>query len=216
MRGSLLPATVFFIALVAAFVAEYWPLLLTVAVIVALGGVTMKEVFRRRSRTPQPKGFPCPEKHNRTRRRTSMPKRQKGEKANQEPRTRSDRDTTTLEEEFRADRELLLQPKHVRRKNGRSNDPWYDGPRHGVHRVSKSERIDGAAVQWEQAPPATTAWYSAKGNVYHNNASCRRGRKIRSEYMRTGEGGRKLCANCAVLSGIVGGRRRNPPRTGDG
>ena len=45
MRGLLLPATVLFIAMLASFVAEYWPLLLALAGIAALGGIAMPRFF---------------------------------------------------------------------------------------------------------------------------------------------------------------------------
>ena len=210
MRGLLLPATVLFIAMLASFVAEYWPLLLALAGIVALGGMVMPRIFRGGGGAQQRESSHSRGKNDQIRRRMTTRKRHKSGKGHREERTGYSRGTEMLVGDFQAGRNFVLQPKHVRRKSGRANDPWYDGPRHRVHQDSRSESADGAPALLEVGSSATTPWHSVNSDVYHNNVSCRKGSKIRPEYIRSGEGGRKLCAHCAVLSGFVGGRRRSP------
>ena len=210
MRGLLLPATVLFIAMLASFVAEYWPLLLALAGIAAVGGIAMPRIFRSGGGARQRESSHSRGKNDQIRRRTTARKRRESGKGHREQRPRNPRGTEMLVGDFQAGRNFVLQPKHVRRKSGRANDPWYDGPRHREHRVSRSESAGRAPALLEVVSSATTPWHSVKSDVYHNNVSCRKGSKIRPEYIRSGEGGRKLCAHCAVLSGFVGGRRRNP------
>ena len=210
MRGPLLPATVLFIAMLASFVAELWPLLLALAGIAALGGIVIPRFFRSGGGTRQRVRSHSRRKNGQIRRRTSARKRHESDKGHREQRPRNPRGTEMVVGDFQAGRKFVLQPKHVRRKSGRANDPWYDGPRHREQRVSRSESAGRAPALLEVVSSATAPWHSVNSDVYHNNASCRKGSKIRPEYIRSGEGGRNLCANCAVLSGFVGGKRRNP------
>lgn len=43
-------------------------------------------------------------------------------------------------------------------------------------------------------------WHSIKTDVYHNNRKCHLGNNIERENVRSGRGGRKLCAECKRLN----------------
>ena len=212
MRGPLLPATILFIVLLGSFVVEYWPMLLAVAVVVALGVVVIvkytgggREAWRRQD---SGRGAKNDENHEICG-GTAVHEYESG-KEHGELTSLDSLGTKMVEREVRAGGSFVLQPKHVRRKGGKPNDPWYDGPSHKVRRVSSSGSNETRLGQLDVELPATSPWHSVKSDVYHNHVSCRKGSKIRPEYTRPGTGGRNLCVHCAVLSGIVGGKGHNP------
>lgn len=43
------------------------------------------------------------------------------------------------------------------------------------------------------------AWHSIKQDVYHNDTNCNTGNNIETENLRSGTGGKRLCAECARL-----------------
>lgn len=48
--------------------------------------------------------------------------------------------------------------------------------------------------------PYKSPWHSIKANVHHNNSNCNTGNNIEKENLRTGTGGKPLCAECADLN----------------
>jgi len=46
----------------------------------------------------------------------------------------------------------------------------------------------------------TSPWHSIKGNVYHDNTSCKTGNNIEKENVRRGTGNKKLCDECKDLA----------------
>ena len=212
MRGAVIPATVLFIGLLGSFVAEYWSVLLAVAVVVALGVVLIVKYNRGGRGAWRRRDSGCEEENEEKHeiRHGTAVHEYENDKVHGELRSQASLKTKMVEREVRADGNFLLQPKHVRRKYGKANDPWYDGPKHKVRRESGSRSNERRLGQLDVELPATTPWHSVKSDVYHNHASCRKGSKIRPEHIRLGTGGRNLCVHCAVLSGIVGGKGRNP------
>lgn len=53
----------------------------------------------------------------------------------------------------------------------------------------------------------TTPWHSIKQQVHHDNTACTTGNNIERENIRSGTGGKPLCAECARLAQ---GAARNP------
>ena len=45
-----------------------------------------------------------------------------------------------------------------------------------------------------------SAFHSTKQNVHHNNTRCTEGNNIERENLRSGTGGKPLCAHCSRLS----------------
>lgn len=45
-----------------------------------------------------------------------------------------------------------------------------------------------------------SAWHSIKADVHHNNTDCNTGNNIEKENVRSGTGGKRLCAECAQLN----------------
>ena len=212
MRGPLLPATILFIGLLGSFAAEYWSVLLAVAVIVALGVLVIfkytgggRGAWRR-----QDSGCGAKNDESHERRGGTAVYEYKSDNEHRELTSLDSLGTKIVEREVRAGGSFVLQPKHVRRKYGKANDPWYDGPSHKVRRISGSGSEETSLGQLNVNLPATSPWHSIKGDVYHNHVSCRKGSKIRPEHIRPGTGDRNLCVHCAVLGGIVGGKGRDP------
>lgn len=48
--------------------------------------------------------------------------------------------------------------------------------------------------------PRIRPWHSVKSNRHHNNTNCDTGNNIERENLRSGTGGRPLCADCADLN----------------
>ena len=212
MRGPLLPATILFMVLLGSFVAEYWSVLLAVAAVVAFGVVVIvkyKEGGRGAWRR-QESGRGAKNDENRQTTRGIAVHQSESDKVHLEPQLQTSLGTNMVEREVRTGGSFVLQPKHVRREYGKANDPWYDGPSQKVRRASGSGSNEMRFDQLDVELPATSSWHSVKSDVYHNHVSCRKGSKIRPEHIRPGTGGRNLCVHCAVLSGVVGGKGRNP------
>lgn len=45
----------------------------------------------------------------------------------------------------------------------------------------------------------TSSWHSVKSGVHHNDTDCNTGNNIEAENLRSGTGGKPLCAECASL-----------------
>jgi hypothetical protein len=50
----------------------------------------------------------------------------------------------------------------------------------------------------------TSPWHSIKQTVHHDNTSCNTGTNIETENLRSGTGGKPLCAECARLDAASG------------
>jgi hypothetical protein len=48
--------------------------------------------------------------------------------------------------------------------------------------------------------PKKSPWHSIKQPVHHNNTECNTGNNIERENLRTGDGGKPLCRECAGLN----------------
>jgi hypothetical protein len=48
--------------------------------------------------------------------------------------------------------------------------------------------------------PKKSPWHSVKQDIYHNNSNCNTGNNIERENRREGDGGKKLCKECADLN----------------
>ena len=196
--------------LLGSFVAEYWSVLL--AVVVALGVLLIVNIKGggRGAWRRQDSGRGAKNDENRETTREAAVHESESGKVHREQRSQASLGTKLVEREVRAGGSFVLQPKHVRREYGKANDPWYDGSSHKVRRVTGSGSNEMRLGRLNVELPATSPWHSVKSDVYHNHVSCRKGGKIHPEHKRLGTGGRNLCVHCAVLSGIVGGKGRNP------
>jgi len=48
--------------------------------------------------------------------------------------------------------------------------------------------------------PQKAPWHSVKQTVHHNNTNCNTGNNIERENLRSGNGGKPLCSECANLN----------------
>ena len=48
--------------------------------------------------------------------------------------------------------------------------------------------------------PKIAPWHSIKQTVHHNNTNCNTGNNIEKENVRQGDGGKRLCDECADLN----------------